>query len=63
MNYGVEVYAWSAVEGERPIKTWQRMKPSNGPAYVYETREAAESSARMCYPDHAEDVRIVEVDS
>ena len=33
MNYGVEVYAWSAVEGERPIKTWQRMKPSNGPAY------------------------------
>lgn len=38
---------------------WMDMGPSNGVTYVYNDEEVASRSARMCYPDHADKIRVV----
>ncbi len=60
-TFAVEVYANALVHGV-PAKTWQRLKPSRGPEYRFDTEDEAEQCARMCYPDHKNDVRIVKVE-
>lgn len=55
MSYRIDVL----VDG-----TWTPTRPSKGKPYTFETRDEAESVARMCYPDQTrfgwETVRVVE---
>ena len=44
-----------------PILEWRDMHPVGGAAYVFDTYETALSSARKCYPDNLDNVRIVDV--
>ncbi len=62
MSYYIEVLC-TTYYGNTPGDEWRKLRPSNGPAYSYATRAAAEADLRMCYPatDHdTKKTRIVE---
>ena len=61
MTYYIEVLC-TVDHGTAPDQ-WRKLHPSNGPAYAYATRDAAELDLRRCYPptDHdTNKTRIVE---
>ena len=46
MRYTMQVKVKVGTELE-----WRNVHPTNGPDYVYETRDEAERMLKMCYPD------------
>jgi hypothetical protein len=62
-RYGIQVLVPIGVLlGEARVKVWQDLKPSGDhPPYRYDTYEEAASMSRMCYPEHQDIVRIIEV--
>lgn len=53
MNYRIQV---QVADGQ-----WSDLAPSGTPGapYLFDTRADAEQTAKMCYPDHADKVRVV----
>ncbi len=58
MKYGIEVLVPNK---ERGCFEWQRVRPTGGKPYEYETRAEAESMRRLCYDADSTQARVVEV--
>jgi len=41
---------------------WQRLKPSKGSPYIFDTEHEARQMANTCYPNHNSVIRVKEVD-
>lgn len=60
MTFKIQVFV--LVKQGTPDRDWRDLRPSEGKVYTFETRDEAECMARMCYPDHSDLVRVVEVE-
>lgn len=59
-KYGIEVKVYDNAKREY---SWERLQPTNGTPYQFASEYEAQKTMNMCYPDHPEYVRIVEINA
>lgn len=62
MKYYIEVLVFDMRRTNPEPTEWVKLSPKGVKPYEFDTREEAWKTARMCYPEHLDRVRIVSAD-